>query len=510
MKDWLDLLTGKTISETTGRGWVTNLNSSSSYCVSAVTSTNLFRFPEPQKCNILTNGTFGLSLNGWQSNNQWIWSNSYGGSAQSNGVTGTFSFPISQDNILNIEGLYRVVLFVNINSSSSSPCTVRINLGTNYVDKIFPSGAGTYRVFEEITCTGGTSFSIQVKDNNVTTGKIYINKVALCEMTRGNDIFEADRIFNVGGSQLTVRTNQQPIVSWSGANWCNSSRNYAGRVSNVLSNGIYGFNIGKWYLLKFVVNVQTGGSCRKPDSNPASPIVCNGVEGPRTASIILGLNNGSIGWTEPNTPIVPSNLLSDYRISINGTNVTHTYNFLVRMPNTILDPTTVIQLRTDNLNCAAGLLGPQGEIIGFYGTIEFSLLELDCDQCGYAPELNNTDETYGVRFKYNNSTSTTTGGIEFNGPTNAWTSIKLNCTSYNNNSFCTALNNTPLAISPNWRYQIYITDGTYYWIFRVTSTQTDTPGTITLNTNTTRYPVGTNSNVNPNVSSGIISLSIIY
>jgi len=511
MKDWVDLLTGRTISETSGRAWEVNINNTTGPFYSTNANTSFCRFPETQKCNLLTNGTFELSLDGWQSNDEWIWYSNYGGSAQSNAPVDTFSFAISQDNILNIESLYRIVLFVNIDPSSSYPCTVRINLGTNYVDKVFPSGGGTFRIFEEITCTGGTSFSIQVKDNNVNTGNVYINKVALCEMDRGISPFEATKIYNVAGtSQLPRLTYALPVVSWSGANWCNSSKNYAGRVSNVLINGINGFNGGRWYLLKFVVNVETGGSCRKPDSNPSSPIVCNGIEGPRTASIFLGVTNNSIGWPTASQPVVPSNLVTDYRISIDGNNVSYTYNFLAKMPNTIAEPGSAIQIRTDNLNCAAGLLGPNGEIVGFYGTIELSLLELDCDQCGYVPQLNNTDETYGIRFKYNNGTSTTTGGIEFNGPTNAWTSIKLNCTSYNNNSFCTALNNTPPPISPNWKYQIYITDGTYYWIYRVTSTQEDTPGTITLNTNTTTYPIGTNSTVNPNVSSGIISLSIIY
>lgn len=509
MKDWVDLLTGRTISETSGRAWEVNINNTTANPFTTTNANTRFcRFPETQKCNILTNGTFELSLDGWQSNNEWIWSNNYEGSAQSNAPVDTFSFAISQDNILNIESLYRIVLFVNIDPSSSYPCTVRINLGANYVDKVFPSGGGTFRVFEEITCTGGTSFSIQVKDNNVNTGNVYINKVALCEMDRGTSIFEATKIYNVNGSQLTRLIYGQPVVSWSGYNWCNSSRVYAARVSNVLINGFNGFNAGGWYLLKFVVNVETGGSCRKPITGGS--LYCDGGDGPRTASIFLGVTNQSINWSTATQSAVPISLLSNYRISIDGNNVSYTYNFLAKMPNPIADTTTPIQIRTDNINCAAGQLGPNGEIIGFIGTIELSLLELDCDQCGYVPQLNNTDETYGLRFKYDNSTSTTTGGIEFIGSTNAWTSIKLNCTSYNNNDFCTALNNTPQAISPNWKYQIYITDGTYYWIFRVTSTQEDTPGTITLNTNTTSYPIGTNSTVNPNVSAGIISLSIIY
>ena len=505
MKDWIDLLTGRTISETSGRAWEVNINNTNGPFYITNANTSFCRFPETQKCNVLTNGTFELSLDGWQSNNEWFWSSNYGGSAQSNAPVDTFSFPISQDNILNIESLYRIVLFVNIDPSSSFPCTVRINLGTNYVDKVFPSGGGTFRIFEEITCTGGTSFSIQVKDNNVNTGNVYINKVALCEMDRGTSIFEATKIYNVAGTQLIRLTYGLPVVSWSGSNWCNSSGTYQGRVSNVLINGQNGFSVNKWYLLNFNVNVQNGGTGRVSNTGA---LISGG--GPRTASIFLGKTANSVQWTTWATPAVPNNLLSDYRVSIDGIDVNYSYNFLIQMPNPIADITTPVLLRTDNINCANGFFGPNGEIIGFIGTIELSLLELDCDQCGYVPQLNNTDTTNGVRFKYNNSTSTTNGGIEFNGPTNAWASIKLNCTSYNNNSFCTALNNTPLPISPNWKYQIYITDGTYYWIFRVTSVQTDTPGTITLNTNTTTYPIGTNSTVNPNVSSGIISLSIIY
>jgi len=500
MKDWVDLLTGRTISETSGRAWEVNINNTTNPFSIINANTIFCRFPEPQKCNELTNGTFNNDLSGWQSNSDWSWSSLYGGSAQYTGANNVNSFPISQD-ILDINGVYRVVLFVNIGPSSTSNCVVYINAGTTTITKTFTS-TGTFRVFETITCTENITFSISVKDENVTRGNIYINKVAVCGINRTLDIFQASRLLASPGTTINTLTNTLPTVSWSGNNWCVSNFTYSAKIANVVINDTNGFNALGWYLINVQVNVESGGSGRNTANN--GPIIQTG-QGPRTASVFLGsgntasINNGVTG-------AVPDNKLSDYRVNIDGTNVTYYYKFLMRMSPT--PGTTPILLRTDNYNCFNGTFGSLGELIGFRGTIAVNILELDCDQCGYSPQLINTYNSICDRFKYNNSNLLSPGGIEFIGGVNAWTSIRLNRNSFDNFSFNDSVLSTPPPVSPRWRYQIYLTDGTYYWIYRVTTTQNDDVNTITLNST---YPVGTNSINNPTPTSLTpIYLSIIY
>jgi hypothetical protein len=518
MADWLAILTGQTLGETTGRGWYTDLYPSTKSGNAPITNPINFA-PKTKrssvivgKCNELNNGTFQNDLSQWQSNSDWSWSISYGGSAKYNGANNIYSFPISQNGSIITDVLYSVSLVVNIDPSTTNTCVVKINLGTSSYEETFPAGGGTFTIFQKITCSGNTNFSIEVKDNNLTIGNVYINKVAICNLNINNDIFKADAIYNQSNTQITKLIFDQPVVSWSGSNWCNSSQNYIGYVDNISINDTDGFFANRWYLLSINVNVENGGAGTYT-SGQSSVDYNDPLMGPRTASVFLGRSPLDIFYSSFNTSkIVPNNLLSDYRISISGINQTYQYNFFIRMAFPIADLTREIMFRTDNINCGGGVLGPIGEIIGFYGTITLGITQLvgeQLNQPNLIPQFINTDNTLISRFTYTNSNSSTTGGIEFVGPTNNWSSIKVNCTSNNNGDFCSSITNTPLPISTNWKYQIYITDGANWWIYRVTSIQQNT-GFITLFSNTTLYPIGTNTPSNPNLATGPIYLSIIY
>jgi hypothetical protein len=516
MADWVNILTGKTIGETTGRGFYTDLYPSKKSgfvpITSPISNNGLGKRSSlpVDRCNELVNASFENNLDSWDYGDDWSWTIENGGSAQYIGSNGEYSYPISQNNSLITDVLYSVSLMVYISQTTTQPCTIRVNLGTNSYQETFPAGGGTFRMFTQINCVNNRNFSIEVLDNNTSSSNVYINKIAVCNMNISNSFFDADSISAVGASRINVLTNNLPVISWSGANWCNASDNYDPVVRDIFFNGTAGFATNRWYLLSFTVYVETGGSCTVGGSG--QQLNCNNpLMGPRTASVFLGRTFPSITYNT--LPTVPTNLLSDYRINIDGTNQTYEYNFLIKMPSSIGDINSEIILRTDNTNCGSGVTGPNGEPVGFWGTISLGISQIITDpmnQPNSLPQLLNTDGNNIVsRFKYNNGNSTTTGGIEFVGTGINWTSIKVNCTSANAGNFCSSLTSTPPPISPNWKYQLYITNGTNFWIYRVTG-YTESGSEIILTTNTTSYPTGSNTTLNPNVTTGSIYISIIY
>ena len=182
MSDWLNLLTGSTIGETTGRGWITNIGRFFVFQGNWRIS-QLSNFPSPGNCNIVTNGMFTNDASSWIYNtSDWDWSSNNNGSMiLTNGNNASLGATLLQNGIVNSLTNHKLALTLIIDSLWSGSLNISISMGGTDVYTYTFTTTGTHYLVEDVSSLDNSQGFLSIRYFNTGNANlIYLKDVVLC------------------------------------------------------------------------------------------------------------------------------------------------------------------------------------------------------------------------------------------------------------------------------------------------------------------------------------------